>query len=122
MYQRIGRVEAVQQIDSIVEQSKVRRVSQTENDIRSTLNNQSQPETNLSAKEELEELASEANNALEAVNTQIVFQVHERTGRPLIKLVESASQEVIREIPAEKMLDVLAGIWEWAGLIVDRKE
>lgn len=122
MYQKIGQVDAIQRIDSIVEQSKVRSVPKAQNEMTTTLYNQSNPKKELPAKEELERVTAEANKALEVVNTQLVFRVHEGTGRPLIKLVESASQEVIREIPPEKMLDVLAGIWEWAGLIVDRKE
>lgn len=122
MYQKIGQVDAVQRIDSIMEQAKIRTVPQAQNELTSSFNNQSNFSKQSLAKEELEKVTVEANQALEVVNTQLVFRVHEGTGRPLIKLVESSTQEVIREIPAEKMLDVLAGIWEWAGLIVDRKE
>lgn len=122
MYQKIGQVDAIQRIDSIMEQAKIRTVPQAQNELTSSFNNQSNFSKQSLAKEELEKVTVEANQALEVVNTQLVFRVHEGTGRPLIKLVESSTQEVIREIPAEKMLDVLAGIWEWAGLIVDRKE
>lgn len=122
MYQKIGQVDAVQRIDSIMEQAKIRTVPQGQNELTSSFNNQSNFSKQSLAKEELEKVTVEANQALEVVNTQLVFRVHEGTGRPLIKLVESSTQEVIREIPAEKMLDVLEGIWEWAGLIVDRKE
>lgn len=73
-------------------------------------------------KENYLELVEEASEALEQVNTSLTFRIHKGTGRPLIQLVELDTEEVIREIPPEKMLDVLAGIWEWAGLIVDRKE
>lgn len=122
MYQKIGQVDAVQRIDSIMEQAKIRTVPQTQNESTTTFNNSSRFNKEALAKEDLEKVTLEANEALKLVNTQLVFRVHEGTGRPLIKLVESSTQEVIREIPPEKMLDVLAGIWEWAGLIVDRKE
>lgn len=72
--------------------------------------------------EHVYEIAEEASKALEVVNTELAFHVHEGTGRPVIQLVEVLSKEVIREIPPEKMLDIVAGIWEWAGLIIDRKE
>ena len=122
MYQKIGQVDAIQRIDSIMEQAKIRTVPQVKNELTSSFNNQSNLNKKPLEKEELKRVTAEANQALELVNTQLVFRVHEGTGRPLIKLVESATQEVIREIPSEKMLDVLAGIWEFTGLIVDRKE
>lgn len=122
MYQKIGKVDAIQQIDSIMEHARIRNIPQTQTEMEMNTKNQSDLNKEKFAKEEVERVALEANDALETVNTQLVFKVHEGTGRPLIKLVESSTQEVIREIPPEKMLDVLAGIWEWAGLIVDRKE
>ncbi|WP_083432830.1 flagellar protein FlaG [Alkalibacterium sp. 20] len=48
--------------------------------------------------------------------------MHEGTGRTLVQLVERETNEVIREIPPEKMLDVIAGIWKWSGITVDRTE
>lgn len=122
MYQKIGKVDAIQRIDSITEHARVRNITETQTKMTASSSNQSNLSQEHSEKEDLERVTYEANKALETVNTQLKFRVHEGTGRPLIKLVESSSQEVIREIPSEKMLDVLAGIWEWAGLIVDRKE
>lgn len=121
MYHNVRQIDAVHRIDSIIEQTKVRTRNQKE-EVASTFDNNPKPKDELTTKETLQKITMQANEALEVVNTQLVFQVHEGTGRPLIRLVESATQEVIREIPSEKMLDVLAGIWEWAGLIVDRKE
>ena len=121
MYQNVRQIDAVHRIDSIIEQPKVRTHNKKE-EMASTFHNNLKPKDELKTKEDLQKVTIQANEALEVVNTQLVFQVHEGTGRPLVRLVESATQEVIREIPSEKMLDVLAGIWEWAGLIVDRKE
>lgn len=121
MYQNVSQVDAVYRIDSIIEQSKVRARS-AENEMGSAFNTDSNSKNKFLTGAELEKVAVQATEAIEVVNRQLVFRVHEGTGRPHIRLVESATQEVIREIPPEKMLDVLAGIWEWAGLIVDRKE
>lgn len=121
MYQNIGQIDAISRIDSIIEQPKV-KAYKPQDEMSSTFQRNSNPKEKMNTKDDLQKVTTEANEALEVVNTQLVFQVHEGTGRPLIRLVESATQEVIREIPSEKMLDVLAGIWEWAGLIVDRKE
>lgn len=74
------------------------------------------------SQEHYKEIVEEASKALEVVNTELTFRMHEGTGRPVIQLVEVLTKEVIREIPPEKMLDIVAGIWEWAGLFIDRKE
>lgn len=121
MYQNLRQIDAVHRIDSIIEQHKVKSRS-PKDEMTSTSQNNLKPKQELKTITDLEKVTTQANEALEVVNTQLLFQVHEGTGRPLIRLVESATQEVIREIPSEKMLDILAGIWEWAGLIVDRKE
>jgi len=39
----------------------------------------------------------------------------------MIKVINSETDEVIREIPPEKILDLIAKLWELAGIIVDEK-
>ncbi|GEK88794.1 flagellar protein FlaG [Alkalibacterium putridalgicola] len=74
------------------------------------------------SKEQLEKRAVEATAAMQRVNAQLTFKVHEGTGRTLVQLIEKETNEVIREIPPEKMLDVIAGIWKWSGITLDRME
>lgn len=73
-------------------------------------------------KEQLEKRTQQAQDAMQRVNAQLTFKVHEGTGRTLVQLVEKETNEVIREIPPEKMLDVIAGIWKWSGITLDRTE
>lgn len=75
-----------------------------------------------SSKEDIRILVEEAQEVLQRVNGQLSFKVHEGTGRTLVQIVDKGTDEVIREIPPEKMLDVIAGIWQWAGIAVDRTE
>ncbi|MFL2071884.1 flagellar protein FlaG [Marinilactibacillus psychrotolerans] len=72
--------------------------------------------------EKINQWVLEAKDVMQRVNTQLTFRKHEGTGRVLVELVDVESHEVVREIPPEKMLDIIAGIWEWSGLIVDRME
>lgn len=62
---------------------------------------------------------SEANN--KATRTRCEFSVDEPTNRISIKVIDRATEEVIVEIPPEESLDVLAKIWELAGILVDEK-
>lgn len=49
------------------------------------------------------------------------FGIHEKTNRIVIKLVDRETQEVIKEIPPEKTLDLLAKRMELAGVLVDER-
>lgn len=54
-------------------------------------------------------------------HTSLSFKYHEETNRISITVKDSDTDEVIREIPPEKTLDMLAKAWELAGLLVDEK-
>jgi len=76
--------------------------------------NQQMP-TNEQLKRAVEEINKKANNST------AVFGVHEETNRITIKIVDKESKEVIKEFPPEKTLDMIAKVWEMAGLMVDEK-
>lgn len=56
-----------------------------------------------------------------ANNSEAIFGIHEKTNRVTIKLIDKDTKEVIRELPPEKTLDMIAKVWEMAGLLVDER-
>lgn len=54
-------------------------------------------------------------------NSEAVFGIHEATNRVTIKIVDKESKEVIKELPPEKTLDMIAKAWELAGILVDER-
>lgn len=56
-----------------------------------------------------------------ASNSEAIFGIHEGTNRVTIKIVDKRTKEVIRELPPERTLDMIARVWEMAGLLVDEK-
>lgn len=54
-------------------------------------------------------------------NSEAVFGIHEETNRVMIKIVDKTTKEVIKELPPEKTLDMIAKVWEMAGILVDEK-
>ena len=66
-------------------------------------------------KKAVEEINRRANNS------EAVFGVHEDTNRVTIKIVDKQTKEVIKEFPPDKTLDMIARVWEMAGLMVDEK-
>ena len=54
-------------------------------------------------------------------DVEAVFGMHEKTDRVMIKIVDKKTKETIKELPPEKTLDMIAKVWELAGLLVDEK-
>lgn len=54
-------------------------------------------------------------------NSEAVFGIHEDTNRVTIKIVDKSTKEVIKELPPEKTLDMIARVWEMAGILVDER-
>lgn len=76
--------------------------------------NQQQP-----SKEQLKQAADKMNKSMH--NSEVMFGIHEATKRITIKVVDKETKEVIRELPPEKTLDMIAKVWELAGILVDEK-
>ena len=56
-----------------------------------------------------------------AHNSEAVFGIHEATNRVTIKIVDKDTKKVLKEYPPDKTLDMIAKVWEMAGLLVDQK-
>lgn len=54
-------------------------------------------------------------------NSEAIFGIHEGTNRVTIKIVDKDTKKVIKELPPEKTLDMIAKVWELAGIMVDEK-
>lgn len=67
----------------------------------------------------IKEAVEEMNKKM--ANSEAQFGIHEATNRVTIKIVDKQTKEVIKELPPEKTLDMIARIWDMAGLLVDEK-
>lgn len=61
------------------------------------------------------------NQTFEIQKRSLRFKIHERLNEVMVKVIDSETEEVIREIPPEKLLDMFASMLELAGLLVDEK-
>ena len=76
-------------------------------------------EQQTSSKERLHKAVEELNKKMS--NSEAIFGIHEETNRVTIKIVDKESKKVIKELPPEKTLDMIAKVWEIAGLLVDER-
>jgi flagellar protein FlaG len=69
--------------------------------------------------EQLERTIKALNQAMRAVDHQLRFQRHETTGTIMVRIIDTTTNEVIREIPPQKILDMVGDMIQ--GLLVDEK-
>ncbi|ACL74492.1 flagellar protein FlaG [Ruminiclostridium cellulolyticum] len=67
------------------------------------------------------EAIQKANKAISGGNRRFEFSIHEKTNEIVVKVFDSDTNELIREIPNEKVLDMVAKICEMAGILVDER-
>lgn len=67
------------------------------------------------------EAIERANKKLSGVFAEFEFSIHEKTKQISIKVINKETKEIIREIPPEQVLDMVAHLWEMAGIILDEK-
>ena len=65
--------------------------------------------------------ASKSINNMINMNTVAEFGFFEDTNRIIIKIKDKTTNEVIKEIPSEKALEILLKAWEASGMLVDEK-
>ncbi|MDD6427929.1 MAG: flagellar protein FlaG [Lachnospiraceae bacterium] len=70
--------------------------------------------------EQIRKAVSEINK--KANGTEAVFGIHDKTNRVTIKIVDKETRKVLREYPPEETLDMIAKVWELAGIMVDEKK
>lgn len=71
------------------------------------------------ANEQIKKAVENMNKNLS--NSEAIFGIHDATNRVTIKIVDKETKEVLKEIPPEKTLDMIAKAWELAGILVDEK-
>lgn len=73
------------------------------------------------ASDQLKRAVAEMNKKIGNTNSEAIFGIHEKTDRITIKIVDKDTKEVMKEFPPEKTLDMIAKVWEIAGILVDEK-
>ena len=70
--------------------------------------------------EKIRKAISEVSKKMSS-NAEAVFGIHDKTNRVTIKMVDKDTKKVIKEFPPDETLDMIAKVWEIAGIMVDEK-
>ncbi|WP_430790967.1 flagellar protein FlaG [Virgibacillus flavescens] len=72
-------------------------------------------------REDIETVISNLNEFIEPLQTNLKFEFHDKLNEYYVTVINPITEEVIREIPSRKMLDMYAAMAEVMGLFVDEK-
>lgn len=61
------------------------------------------------------------NAYAQSVSTSIQFTLDQDTGRTVVKMVDTETEEVLRQFPSEEMLAISRSIDRMQGLLINRK-
>lgn len=72
-------------------------------------------------REEIESALEEFEEMTRFIDKGFEFNIHEELDRIWVEVIDRKNDEVVREIPPERILDVLAGLKDVVGLLVDKE-
>lgn len=70
---------------------------------------------------EAESAITKINQTTEAFNIGLRFKLHEASDRVMVQIIDVEENEIIKEIPPEKLLNLAAQIQDMIGLMLDTK-
>jgi flagellar protein FlaG len=73
------------------------------------------------SRDEVEQASSEISDFVQNIQRNLSFTVHVDTGKPIIKVTDSETDEVIRQIPTEEVLKLHQYIHDASGILFKAK-
>lgn len=71
--------------------------------------------------EKAKKMTESINRFIETTNTNLRFQFHEDLKEYYVTIVDSKTNELVKEIPSKKLMDIYAAMRDFLGLMVDHK-
>ncbi|WP_088104274.1 flagellar protein FlaG [Halalkalibacter urbisdiaboli] len=70
---------------------------------------------------EVEQKLESVNSLMKSSNSHLKFQLHEELKEYYVTIVDEVTNEVIKEIPSKKLLDMHAVMLDMIGIMIDKK-
>ena len=73
------------------------------------------------SRETLREMVAAADRAVKALQNSVELSLDATSGEPIVRVVDTETGELIRQIPTEEMLELRRALDRIAGLLIQRK-
>jgi len=82
---------------------------------------QQNKEYNEVAKDDINKTTDSLNKIIQLMNADLQFVLHDKTQRFMVQLVDIKEGKVLKEFPPHELLDTIAAIKDYVGLLLDKK-
>ncbi|HWQ89284.1 MAG TPA: flagellar protein FlaG [Desulfitobacteriaceae bacterium] len=66
-------------------------------------------------------MTQEMNKFMQLLDADLKFVLHEGTKQLMVQVVDTREQKVLKEFPPHELLDTMAKIRDYVGLLLDKK-
>jgi flagellar protein FlaG len=71
--------------------------------------------------EDFEETLAGAKKAVEEAGAKLEFSIDQDSGKTIVKVMDSATNEVIRQIPSEELVTLAKNMTKMEGMLISQK-
>ncbi|WP_310191953.1 flagellar protein FlaG [Bacillus sp. 3255] len=71
--------------------------------------------------DQFNKLINKAIKAAQGISTELEISVHKETNDLIVRVINKDTGDLIREIPSEKMIDMIQKFVEMSGILIDKK-
>jgi len=87
----------------------------------STVKNAKEPFKEDLTASKVRKMTESLNDFLETTSTKLRYEFHEKLEKYYVTLVDSETDQIVREIPNKKLMDMYASMLDFIGVLIDKK-
>ena len=72
------------------------------------------------SEEDMQQMMKELNELMSRINCNLEFSYHKEVNVMSVKMIDKATNEVIKELPPEEMIDNMIQAKDWIGAFLDK--
>ena len=72
------------------------------------------------SEDEMNEMMQELNELMDRINCNLQFKYHKEVNLFSVKMIDKSTNEVIKEMPPEEMIDSMIKAKDWLGAFIDK--
>ena len=70
---------------------------------------------------ELQDKVAQLNEHVQSLNRNLQFRVDEESGDTVVKVIDAETEELVRQIPSQELLDIRNAVEKFKGIILEAK-
>jgi len=75
----------------------------------------------VASREQLQSSINAVNGFVKSINSEVEFSLDKDSGEMIVKVMDTSTNEVIRQMPSEEMLAVAKALDKFQGLLIKQK-